>query len=144
MAWLCACPCISYVATKAHRRVHHGARTSPAPGLLGPCCGMAPGTWASPWPRQLLHSLPPCPTRESQQSPPAMGTTGRRATGFISHGQKAASPPGPLSEASASYIMARGRPPYLLAPILYEVDSYCLIVDVFQGQSYERWQTEVR
>lgn len=51
------------------------------------------------------------------------------------HGQKSASPAGPLSEASASYIVAWGRPPYLLAPILCEVDGYCLIVDVFQGQS---------
>lgn len=104
------------------------------------------GIWnlGLPWPRQLLHSLPPCPTRESQQPPPAVGTAGHRATGFPSRGQKAASPAGPLSEASVSYIVAGGRPPYLLAPILYEVDGYCLIVNVFQGQSYERWQTAFR
>lgn len=40
-----------------------------------------------------------------------------------------------LSKASNSYIVAWGHSPYLLAPILYQVDGHCLIVDAFQGQS---------
>lgn len=84
-----------------------------------------------PW-LLLLHSWPPCPTGQGQQPPLAMGTTGRN---LISCLQKSAPPAGPLSKASNSYIVAWGQPPYLLPPILCEVDGYHLVVHVFQGQS---------
>lgn len=79
------------------------------------------------------------PAALSHEGEPA-ASSGRgdyRAQDYRVHlsGKKSASPAGPLSEASASYIVAWGQPPYLLAPILCEVDGYCLIVDVFQGQS---------
>lgn len=123
--------CLSLHLVCGHQGASAGFTTCPAGVVLWY------GSWnlGLPMAPALLHSLPPCPMRESQQPPLAGGTTGRKTTGFISHGQKSASPAGPLSEASASYIMAWGQPPYLLAPILCEVDGYCLIVDVFQGQS---------
>lgn len=57
-------------------------------------------------------------------------------------GQKTAPSAGSLSKTSNSHIVARGWPPYLLSPILYEVDRYGLIVDAFQGQSYEKQQSQ--
>lgn len=49
---------------------------------------------------------------------------------------------GPSTRPPTLTWVVQGRPPHLLASILYEVDGDHLIVDAFQGQSYERQQSQ--
>lgn len=77
---------------------------------------LKPGSF--PW-LLLLHSLPAIPMRESQQ-PPLPG-------GFCT--------PCWVLQGLQLPHCGQGQPPYLLAPILYEVDGHCFIVDALQGQS---------
>ena len=57
-------------------------------------------------------------------------------------GKKSAPSSGSLYQTSNTHMVVRGQPPHLLASILYEVDGDRLIVDAFQGQSYERQQSQ--
>lgn len=128
MAWLCVFPCTLYQGMSRGPSMGQGP-THLGSGTERPGCDMGPGTWVLPMAPRAAQPAP-CPSPEGMLADSPL------------RGQKTAPSAGSLSKTSNSHIVAWGRPPYLLSPILYEVDRYSLKVDAFQGQSYEKQQSQ--